>query len=427
MQNVLTIIMAGGEGTRLSVLADRRAKPAVPFGGSYRIIDFALSNVMNSGGRNVGIITQYRPYSLVDHVGLGESWGLSGFGRSVKILSPHTGDKDSDFYHGTADAIYRNIEYIERFPGASEMLILSADHIYKMDYRPMLNQHRESGAHLTLATQEVPWEETSRFGLMVHDAQGRIVRFQEKPKTNPLSNKASLGIYIFNRAFLIKVLREDQADPDSGHDFGTDIIPRLVETAQVRNYDFTGFWRDVGTIQAYVEASMEALDPATGLDLSGWGLRTNQKEIPLGSQYPLRLAGMGSVKHSLISKGCLIEGEVLDSLLSPGVRIGRRSRVVRSILLNQVKVEEGCVLEDVIVDKYGTIGHGTRIGDRALGDTPNSLVPHLLNSRTTVIGKAAYIGPNLRMGCNGLVYPNVRVQLAPGETIPAGSTFKGEA
>ena len=189
MNHVLTIIMAGGEGTRLSVLADRRAKPAVPFGGIYRIIDFALSNVMHSGGHHVGIITQYRPYSLVDHVGLGEAWGLSGFGRLAKILSPHTGDKYDNFYRGTADAIFHNIEFIQRFPDASEVLILSADHIYRMDYRPMLALHRNSGAQLTIATQAVPWEDTKRFGIMVCDEGGRIVQFQEKPQSGPLSDQ----------------------------------------------------------------------------------------------------------------------------------------------------------------------------------------------------------------------------------------------
>lgn len=423
MNNVLTIIMAGGEGTRLSILADRRAKPALPFGGIYRIIDFALSNVMHSGGHKVGIITQYRPYSLVDHVGLGEAWGLTGFGRMVKILSPHTGDKFTNFYRGTADAIFRNIEFIERIPEASEVLILSADHIYKMDYRPMLSLHREKGAHLTMATQEVPWEETSRFGIMVHDESGRITQFQEKPKTNPLSNKASLGIYIFNRNFLIKALREDQADPNSSHDFGQDIIPKLIRTADVYNYDFKGYWRDVGTIRSYVETSMEALDPGSGLDLKGWGLRTNQKEIPLNCQFPLRMAPGAKVKRSLISKGVVVEGEVEDSIVSPGVWIGRGAKVRRSILLHQARVEEDCVLEDVIVDKHGVISRGARIGDPTLGDQPNSYVSHLLDHGTTVIGKGAVVPPGVALGRNCMVFPGVKFQKEPGEKIPAGSTF----
>lgn len=423
MHNVLTIIMAGGEGTRLSVLAERRAKPAVPFGGIYRIIDFTLSNVMHSGGQNVGIVTQYRPYSLVDHVGLGEAWGFTGFGRTAKILSPHTGGPEKSFYLNTADAIYRNIEFLERFPNATEVLILSADHIYKMDYRPMLALHRQRNAHLTIATQEVPWDETARFGIMVTDDTGRIVQFQEKPKTNPLSNKASLGIYIFNKAFLINALKEDHVDPNSKHDFGGDIIPSLIHRASVFNYDFEGYWRDVGTIQSYVETSMEVLDPDSGLDLAGWGVRTNQTEIPLAFQHPARLAPGASSKRSLLSMGSIVEGSVEDSILSPGVRIGRGAQVRNCILLHQVRIEEDCVVENAIIDKNGVVSRGSRIGDPALGDEPNSHVPHLINQGTSVIGKAAVIPPGIRMGRNCLVFPNVRVQAAPGETVKSGSTF----
>jgi glucose-1-phosphate adenylyltransferase len=423
MNHVLTIIMAGGEGTRLSVLADRRAKPAVPFGGIYRIIDFTLSNVMHSGGHIVGIITQYRPYSLVDHVGLGEAWGLAGFGRMVKILSPYTGDKDSDFYRGTADAIYRNIEFMERFPAMSEVLILSADHIYKMDYRPMLELHRQRQASLTIATQTVPWEDTSRFGIMVCDDDGRIVKFQEKPKTNPLSNKASLGIYIFNRDFLIQTLRQDAADARSTHDFGADIIPKLIHDARVFNYDFSGYWRDVGTIRSYVETSMESLDPASGLDLAGWGLRTNQKDIPLVSQHPVRLLAGATVRNSLVSTGTTIAGQVEDSILSPGVRVGAGACVKRSILLHGARVEEDCVLEDVIMDKYAVAGRGTHIGDPALGDELNNYIPHLLGSGVSVIGKWAFIAPGTHMGRNSLVFPNIALPAQSGP-IPAGMTWR---
>ncbi len=425
MNKVLTIIMAGGEGTRLSVLANRRAKPAVPFGGIYRIIDFTLSNAMHSGARWVGVVTQYRPYSLADHLGMGEWWGLSRMGRKLKVLSPHTGEKDSAFYSNTADAVYRNIEFIKRFPECTEVLILSGDHIYKMDYRPMLEMHRAQKARLTLATQEVPWEDTSRFGLMVCDGSGRIVRFQEKPKKNPLSNKASLGIYIFDLPGLIEALQEDQADPDSRHDFGGDIIPRLIDRGEpVYNYDFDGYWRDVGTIPAYMDTSMEALDPASPLDIAGWGLRTNMDQIPLAKQHPARIAE-GSARRSLLSRGVVVEGEVTESILSPGVRIGRGARVHRSILLHDVTVESGAVLEDVIIDKHCRIGRGAVIGDPELGEKPNDIRPDLMSRGTVVIGKGAEIDDGIRVGRNSLVYPYVDVSRY-GRKIEAGTTCFGE-
>ena len=415
--------MAGGEGTRLSVLADRRAKPAVPFGGIYRIIDFTLSNVMHSGLPYLGVVTQYRPYSLADHLGLGEWWGLSGFGRKLKVLAPHTGDKQASFYGNTADAIYRNIEFIDRFPNATDVLILSGDHIYKMDYRPMIQHHREKGALLTIATQNVAWEDTSRFGIMVADADDRIVQFQEKPKSNPLSNKASLGIYVFNRASLIDVLGEDQADLNSSHDFGNDIIPKLIQNEPVYNYTFDGYWRDVGTIQSYMETNMEALDPESGFDLATWGVRTNHLEIPLRHQAATRLGARASVHHSIVSKGTRIEGEVIDSILSPGVYIAPGASVRHSILLPNVRVESDCVLDNVIVDKHSVIGRGARIGEGDLGDGHNNDFPHLLHSGTSVIGKNAHIPPGLRMGRNCLVFPNVRMAADPGTSVPAGKTF----
>jgi glucose-1-phosphate adenylyltransferase len=423
VDKVLTIIMAGGEGTRLSVLANRRAKPAVPFGGVYRIIDFPLSNVMHSGGRYLGVITQYRPYSLGDHIGLGEWWGFAGYGRKAKILSPHTGDKDSSFYLNTADAVYRNIEFLERFPDVTEVLILSGDHIYKMDYRPMLEAHRKRGGVLTLATQEVPWEETGRFGVMVCGADQRITQFQEKPNKDPLSNKASLGIYVFNRRGLVEALLEDQAREDSEHDFGRDLIPRLIATAEVYNYDFSGYWRDVGTIRSYMETSMEALDPESGLRLHDWDVRTNYHELAPYLQHAACLGPHAAVRHALVGRGCRIEGEVEDSILSPGVRVGRGARVRRSILLHEVVVGENCQLDDVIIDKCGCVGDGCRLGDPALGADANRIFPHLLADGTTVIGTRARVGAGLRMGRNGLVYPHVCVDDRQGREVPAGTTF----
>ncbi|MCE5228649.1 glucose-1-phosphate adenylyltransferase [bacterium] len=426
MNKVLTIIMAGGEGTRLSVLANRRAKPAVPFGGIYRIIDFTLSNVMHSGARWVGVVTQYRPYSLADHLGLGESWGFSRMGRKLRVLAPHTGEKDSAFYSNTADAVYRNVEFIKRFPECTEVLVLSGDHIYKMDYRPMLEVHRANRSRLTIATQEVPWEETSRFGLMVCDSKDRVIRFQEKPKKNPLSNKASLGIYIFDLPSLIEALQEDQADPDSQHDFGGDIIPRLIDRGEpVYNYSFNGYWRDVGTIPAYMETSMEALDPTSPLDLESWGLRTNVEQIPLNKQHPSHIAAGGSVKRSLVSRGVTIEGDVRESILSPGVRIGRGARVRRAILLHDVVIEDGAVVEDAIIDKHCRIGRGSHVGCPELGDRPNDIRPDLLSNGTVVIGKGAEIEPETRIGRNSLIFPYVET-ISVGRIVPAGTTCFGD-
>ena len=423
MNRVLTMIMAGGKGSRLLVLADKRAKPAVPFGGIYRIVDFVLSNAMHSGVPHLGIVTQYRPYSLTDHFGLGESWGFERFGSKAKVLSPYTGSQASSFYKGSADSLYQNIEFIERFPHVSEIVILSSDHIYKMDYRAMLEFHRENGAKLTVATQQVPWEETSRFGIVIADDTSRIRGFQEKPRTGPQSNQASLGIYIFGRRTLLEALHADHHNPDSTHDFGCDIIPRLVSEVPSYRYEFTGYWRDVGTIRSYYETSMDGLNPASGLDLAGWGIRTNHREIPLNHQYPSRLEAGASVSHSFVSKGTLIGGTVINSILSPGVQIERGARVSGCILLHNVRVGEGCVLENAIVDKNCILESGVRIGDAELGADVNRYRSDLLDQGTTVIGKNVRISKDTRIGCNCLLYPDLRLDDRPARELSAGTTY----
>jgi glucose-1-phosphate adenylyltransferase len=285
----------------------------------------------------------------------------------------------------------------------------------------MIEQHRDNNAKLTIATQEVPWEETSRFGIMVTDPRGRITQFQEKPKVDPLSNKASLGIYVFDRDCLLEALREDAIDAESTHDFGGDIIPRLIQSEPVYHYNFADYWRDVGTIPSYVATSMEVLSPATsGLDLGGWGVRTNHNEISLRHQHAVRLMKGSCVQQSLICQGSVVEGEVSESILSPGVHIGRGAIVRRSILLHDVHVGEGTVLEDVIADKHVRIGRGIRIGEAALGDDPNDYRPLLLNQGTTVLGKGAELADGTQLGRNSLVAPYV--QVAPG-VYPSGATL----
>lgn len=423
MDQTLTIIMAGGQGTRLSVLANRRAKPAVPFCGIYRIIDFALSNAMHSGARCVGIVTQYRPYSLVDHVSTGEWWGLEGFDRVVKILSPHTGENEGAFYSNTADAIYHNIEFIERFPKCTEVLLLSGDHIYEMDYRPMLELHRRKGAALTIACQEVPWEDTPRFGIMAANEEGRITKFQEKPKTDPLSNMASLGIYVFNTRKLIEALKADQVNPESSHDFGHDVIPHLIRNEPVYMHPFSGYWRDVGTVEAYLDTSMAALDPDSGLDIKGWGVRTNHREIPLSAQHATHVTGDARTVNSLLSKGATIEGEVVDSIVSPGVHVAKGAKVHGSILLHDVKIGEGAMVNKAILDKGVRVGDNAVVGDPEMGDKPNERFPHLLSTGITLLGKFSRIDPGVRIGQNSLVYPRVTIGGPDKQLVPPGSTF----
>jgi glucose-1-phosphate adenylyltransferase len=256
---------------------------------------------------------------------------------------------------------------------------------------------------------------------MVTDASGRITQFQEKPKSNPLSNKASLGIYVFDRDCLLQALLDDAADRNSSHDFGGDIIPRMIATEPVYHFDFEGYWRDVGTIPSYMETSMEVLDPASGLDLRAWGVRTNHQEIPLVHQHALHAGSGAKIDRSLVSRGCFVDGEVSDSILSPGVKVGRGARVTRSILLHDVTIGEHSILDNVIVDKHGVIGSNVHLGDDALGDRPNEHKPHLLSCGTTVIGKGARIADGVHMGRNALVFPYVSVNpLAP---FPAGTAF----
>ncbi|HSN78603.1 MAG TPA: sugar phosphate nucleotidyltransferase, partial [Anaerolineae bacterium] len=315
--SVLTLILAGGAGSRLSILGEKRAKPAVPFAGKYRIIDFPLSNAVNSDLYRIAVLTQFRPHSMMEHMGIGDPWDLNRRPpNGLHIWQPFRGRSDQDWYRGTADALYQNRGFIQS-DGSDTLLILSGDHIYKQDYRDLLRFHQDKSADLTVAVMNVPQEEVSRFGIMTVDAGQRITQFAEKPKRSD-STLASMGIYVFNTKFLLNLLEEDAQNKDSAHDFGKNIIPQIVEMGRAYAYPFLGYWVDVGTIQAYWETSMALLDENPGLDLydTQWVIHTRSEERP-----PVKCTPPGELINSMASNGCVINGTVVNSVLSPGVRV----------------------------------------------------------------------------------------------------------
>lgn len=405
MRDSLAMILAGGVGSRLNILVSHRAKPAVPFGGIYRIIDFALSNCMHSGIDHAAVLTQYKPLSLMRHIGTGAAWDFIGRTREVKILPPRTGDQASDWYKGTADAIRQNMDFIEAH-FSKEVLILSGDHIYQMDYRDMVRHHREAGAKVTVAMMSVPWELTSQFGIGIVDAAGRIVEWEEKPK-KAKSNLASMGIYVFDTEYLLRSLRAT-----SEEDFGHHIIPKALRDGELFSYHFNGYWRDVGTVQAFWEANMDILDPSSGLDLSNWGVCTNMDEEGLVyDRPPMNIAESANVINSVISAGCVVKGRVVNSILSPGVVVEAGAEVISSVLMHDTFVGQGARVQHVISDKNVRFAEGCRVGVSQLHDRScpaNSLYEKHLKSGLTLIGKNAEVPGGARVGGNCIVLPNVR-------------------
>ncbi|MBE6935219.1 MAG: glucose-1-phosphate adenylyltransferase [Ruminococcaceae bacterium] len=360
----IAMLLAGGQGSRLGVLTKSNAKPAVSFGGKYRIIDFSLSNCVNSGIDTVGVLIQYRPLVLNRYLGTGEAWDLDSSDGGVHVLPPYATETGGQWYAGTADAIYHNIDFIDSY-NPEYVLILSGDHLYKMNYDLMLEEHKAKNADLTVSVIEVPWEEASRFGIMTEDEEGRIVKFSEKPK-NPDSNLASMGIYIFSWPVLRKALLDDHMDPNSDKDFGKNIIPRLLsEGRNLFTYHFNGYWKDVGTIDSYYDAQFDLMDENSGINVYDNSMRIFSNS----NIYPPHFIGEnGVVSDSLLSNGCVVEGEVNhsilgsgvvieegcvieDSIILPGVRIGRGSRIVRTIVNEDVTIKA----ESVIGEKDGEI------------------------------------------------------------------------
>ena len=358
----IAMLLAGGQGSRLGALTRHIAKPAVSFGGKYRIIDFPLSNCANSKIDTVGVLTQYRPYLLNSYIGTGSAWDLDAGGGGVSILPPYATEKGGEWYKGTADAIYQNLAYIELYD-PDYVLILSGDHLYRMDYRKMLHRHIEAGAELTVSVMEVPIEEASRFGIVTTDGDGRITKFTEKPK-RPDSNLASMGIYVFSTAVLREALARDSADPASSHDFGKDVIPTLLrEGAKLYSYRFSGFWRDIGTIQSYHETSMELLDPEPGFDLLADEFPVRSRE---NIQPPQYIGPEGCVRECFVGNGSRIFGAAQHSILSINSYIGEGARVRDSVLLPGARVERGATVTRAILGEGAVVAEGASFGSENL-------------------------------------------------------------
>jgi glucose-1-phosphate adenylyltransferase len=390
-------LLAGGVGSRLCLLSERRAKPAVPFAGKYRIIDFSLSNCVNSGIYDIGVLTQYRPISLNQHIGTGRPWDLDRSRGGIQILQPSPG-ADSDWYQGTADAIHRNLIHLRR-RRADEVLVLSGDHIYQMDYNVLYAFHSTNRASVTVAVTEVPENQVRSFGILETNAQGRVVAFQEKPKTSK-SRLASMGVYLFDRASLIDWLIEDAAMPDSKHDFGGSLLPRLVERGEaVFAYRFQHYWQDVGTLDSYYESNMAFLGEKPPLRLANpdWVIHTQSADRP-----PVRCEATAHVERSLIANGCQVGGHVVRSVLFPGVSVPRGAVVRDSIVMHDTVVGRDAVVDRAIVDKLVRIGDGSILGH---GDakTPNRSCPEHLSSGLTVVGKGAQLPSGIRVGRNARI------------------------
>jgi glucose-1-phosphate adenylyltransferase len=415
VKRTLAVILAGGEGARLSILSSKRAKPAVPFAGKYRIIDFALSNVVNSGGDNVVVLTQYNPRSLNDHIGMGRAWDLDRTTGGVRLLQPYIAQgRIAIWYRGTADAVYQNISSVEQAPGDC-VLVLAGDHVYKMDYQPFINFHRRKRADVTVAVRRVPMAEAPRMGILATDEQGRVTEWQEKPK-QPSSDLASMGIYVFSKRALRRWLAESRPD------FGSDIIPAiLADGGRAYAYRFDGYWQDVGTIQSYREANLELLEERPALDMydRDWLIHTRSEE-----RAPAKIGRSAQVVRSLVSHGCVVDGTVMGSVLSPGVRIEAGAVVRDSIVMFDCVVRAGAVVDQAILDKEVVVGAGAIVGIGPIPAPPNKMEPNALTTGITVVGKRAAIPRGARIGRNVRIDPGVRIADYATRIVQSGATVE---
>ncbi len=417
MARTIAVILAGGEGERLSILSGVRAKPAVPFGGKYRIIDFTLSNCVNSDINDVVVLTQYNPRSLNDHIGLGRPWDLDRNRGGVKLLQPYIArGRVAEWYRGTADAVLQNLNVIERDHAGDTVLVLAGDHIYKMDYQPFLAAHRRKRADVTIAVRRVPLAEASRMGILALDDSDRIVDWQEKPR-QPKSDLASMGVYVFSKRALRRWLGGGR------HDFGRHVIPAMLDGgARVFGYQFDGYWQDVGTVQSYWEANMALVSDAPELDLydKEWLIHTRSEE-----RAPARIGPTAQVHRSLISHGCVINGTVVNSVLSPGVQVEVGAVVRDSIVMFDSIVRSGAVVDRAILDKEVVVGPGAIVGDGGDFDTPNKQEPGRLNTGISVVGKRSVIPRGTRIGRNCRIGADVRASDFKRRVVRSGTSVDG--
>lgn len=421
-KEMIALLLAGGQGSRLGVLTKNVAKPAVLYGGKYRIIDFSLSNCTNSGIDTVGVLTQYQPLKLNSHIGIGKPWDMDRIDGGVTILSPYLKAEMGEWFKGTANAVYQNIHYIDRY-SPNYVVILSGDHIYKMNYSKMLDFHKENNADATISVINVPYEEASRYGIMNCHENGKIYEFEEKPKA-PKSTLASMGVYIFNWSTLREYLIKDNETPGSDNDFGKNIIPEMLgDGRSMWAYQYSGYWRDVGTIQAFWESNMDLISrvPEFNLYDPDWKIYTPNPVKP--AHY---ISSTASVKKSMVAEGCKVYGTVKNSILFPGAVVEEGALVEDSIIMSNSRVCKNASIKKSIISEWATVGENSRLGEGE--NVPNEVKPGIYSSGITVVGDNADIPANAVIGKNVMIDIGATASDFASLAIESGkSVFKGGA